>query len=207
MREEYKVFDKGFNKVIDLVEQYDSKVINKFKAVLNIMPNKVVDAMGECADFAFEASEYDVDFMRLVNAVSLDFSRKKNYLKAEVYIHRYFEDDLFKTDLNIKLMSVCLRNTPNKKTNMQLFYEEKDGAYRYVGSNYDGNEEFLDASWDVYLEMRDDEYYLISSRTFRGIEVYRKEHLISFDELYRFIEDQDDYEDDWEIEFDPDFDI
>ena len=43
------------------------------------MPENVIDAVSSCEDFATECEQFNVDFMRHQNAVSLDFFRSYNY--------------------------------------------------------------------------------------------------------------------------------
>lgn len=206
MEEKYKIFNKGFNKILDLITDFDDEIIRKYKKIVDILPSSVVAAMNECDDFATECDEFNVDFMRLVNAVSLDFARYKNYLRTEICVHRFFREDLFKNNLSLKIFSINLRNTKKKKPDLQFFYKEVDGKYVYEETN-DNAEKNIDLSMEIYLDSRGDEYYLVCIKNFRGIEVSQKEKLVSFDELMQSVEDEDDFEEDMEIEFDADFDL
>lgn len=207
MDSEYLIFDKGFNKVLDLIGSVDNEAVNNYKKIVNIIPEEVLDAISGCEDFATDCAEFNVDFMRLVNAVSLDFSRNKNFIRTDIYVHRIFEDDLFKNNLSLKIFAINVRNTENKKPNIQLNYIQEKGGYKFVGTNDNANEKIIDYTFEIYLDSRDDQYFLVSVKSFRGVVLNTKEVEISFDELMCAVEDEDDCEDDCEVEFDADFDL
>ena len=203
MEEKYKIFKQGFNKILDLLSLVDDEVEVNYKKFINIIPGNVLGAVSECDDFATHNDKYYVDFMRMVNAVSLDFINNKPYLRTEIYVHRLYEEDLAPK----KLFSLTVRNTSIKKPNIQLFYEEKDNKFDFVGTNDKPKENNIDISWEVYLEYEDFEPYLVYKKFFRGLEIVSKEIPITFDELAQFIEDEEEYEEDFEVEFDADFDL
>jgi len=207
MREEYKVFDKGFNKVLDLVESYNGSFYNKYKSVIDIVDDIVLDAVVDCEDFATETEAFDVDFMRLVNAVSLDYSRKKNYLRSEIYIHRIFQEDLFKTGLNLKLFSIDQRNAEIKPKNLEFYYELKENKLDFIKTNDEKDKIDIDIHYQIDLVSENDEFYLVCTKELRGIPIYSKEIPISFDDLYQFIETEEEFEEDLEIEFNGDFEL
>lgn len=203
MEKEYKIFKDGFNKILDLLSLVDKEVELNYKKIVDMIPENIVGAVSQCNDFETHNSKYGVDFMRFVNAVSLDFTVKQPYSRSEIYVHRLFDEDLSPK----KLFSLTVRNTPIKKPNIQLFYEEKDGKYNFIGTNDKPNEKNIDITWEIYLEYNDFEPYLIYSKLFRGMEIETKEIPITFDELTQYIETEDEYEEDWEVEFDADFDV
>lgn len=199
MNKEYKIFSKGFNKILDLVEVYNEDFYAEYKAIIDTINDTVLSAVKECEDFATGNGEYDVDFMRLVNEVSLDYTRKKNYMRSDICIHRIFEEDLFKNGLKQKIFSIDQRNTKVKLPHVQFYYEEKNGKYDFVGINHD-------VHYQIDLEMLDGEFYIVSS-VFNGIKTHRIKVPISFDELLNYVEKEDEFEEDLEVEFDSDFDL
>jgi hypothetical protein len=203
MEERYKIFKNGFNKILDLLSSVDDEIELNYKKLVSIIPSNVVGAVSECDDFSTHNDKYYVDFMRLVNAVSLDYINKKPHLRTEIYIHRLFEEDLSPK----KLFSLTVRNTPIKKPSIRLFYEEKDGKFNFVRTGDRPNEKSIDISWEVYLDYEDFEPYLVYKKFFRGLEIVSKKIDITFDELTQYIEDIEDYEEDMEVEFDADFDL
>ena len=207
MREEYKVFDKGFNKVLDLVESYNSSFYNKYKSVIDTVDDIVLDAVVDCEDFATGNAKYDVDFMRLPNAVSLDYTRKKKFLRSEIYVHRIFEEDLFKMGVELKLFSIDIRNCEKKPKNLEFYYEVKNNKLNFVGTNDTKDKIDIDIHYQIDLVSENDEFYLVCTKELRGVPIYSKEIPISFDELYQYVETEEEYEEDMEVEFDADFDL
>lgn len=199
MKKNYKVFDKGFNKILDLIEEYCDDFYERYKSIIDIINENVLDAVNECEDFATGNKEYDVDFMRLVNKISLDYIRKKNYLRSEISIHRIFEEDLFKDGFECEIFSIEQRNTKQKLQNVQFYYEEKDGKYNFLGMSEN-------SLCRIDLVMVDEEFYLICTEN-NGFRTEQRKIPISFDELCQFVENEDDYEEDMDIEFDADFDV
>ena len=94
MEDKYKIFNNGFNKILDLIGCLDCDIKKYYKKIVDLIPDNVVDAVSNCDDFQTESKQFSVDFMRLVNAVSLDYIQNKPYLRSEIYVHRLFEDDL-----------------------------------------------------------------------------------------------------------------
>lgn len=207
MEEKYLVFKKGFNKVLDLLSGYDMPMLKKYKRVIDIMPENVIDAVSCCDDFATDNKQFNVDFMRHENAVSLDYSRNQNYLRAEIYVHRFFEEDLFNQNLYLKIFSLNIRNSQVKKPTIQLYYEVNGNKLNFVGTNDKDNKNNIELTYEVYLINRDNEYYLVFKNYFRGAEISEQEFNVSFDELYQYVENEDKYEEDFEVEFDADFDL
>lgn len=203
MEEDFKVFTKGFDKILDLIELGDDEVCEKYKKYMSMVPSNVLDAVSESKDFETGNSQFTVDFMRYENAVSLDFIRKNKYLRSEVYIHRLHEEDLSPK----KIFSLKVRNTKNKKEDLKFYYVEKDGKYDFVGTNDKPNEINVDISWEVYLNYNDFGPYLEYIKSFRGMQIYSRTIQLTFDELTQYFETEEKCGDDWEIEFDADFDV
>ena len=207
MEEKYLVFKKGFNKVLDLISGYDMAMLKKYKRIIDIIPENVIDAVSSCDDFATDNKQFNVDFMRFENAVSLDYSRNQNYLRAEIYVHRFFEEDLFNQNLCLKIFSLNIRNSQVKKPTIQLYYEIMNNKLNFVGTNDNPNEKNAEFTYEVYLVNKEDELYLVCKNYFRDAEISEQEFNLSFDELYQYVEDEDKYEEDFEVEFDADFDL
>ena len=203
MDEDYKIFTKGFDKILDLISLGDDEVCEKYKKYISIIPNNVLSAVSESKDFETGNECFNVDFMRYENAVSLDFIRKKNYLRSEIYIHRLHDEDLSPK----KLFSLTVRNTKRKKDDIRFFYVEKHGKLNFVGTNDLPNEKNFEISWQVLLDYNNFEPVLIYKKFFRGIEIESKEFPVTFDELSQYFETEEKCGDDWEIEFDAEFDV
>lgn len=207
MEERHKIFQKGYNKILDLVEEIDGYLVKKYKQFVNSLPEEVIDVIGECEDACGVNDDYDIEICALVNAVDIDFTRFKNYLRTNICVHRIFEDNLFEGECSIRIFSFSERNTKKKMPDLKMFYEEVDGKYRYLGNNDQTNGNAKEYEWDVYLDRFGDDFILSSTMYFKGCEIYKNERLISFDEVMQCVEDEDDFEEDMEFDFTPDFDI
>ena len=52
MNDRYKIFSKGFNRVLDLVETYNDEFYNFYKSIIDDVDEVVLSAIEECEDFA-----------------------------------------------------------------------------------------------------------------------------------------------------------
>lgn len=216
MEDRYKIFQKGYNKILDLIENVDEKLIKQYKSFISIIPKEIIKKITRCEDFAVNSEWLNAEMMVFCNSIDFDFTRYENYLKADMSIHRFFDDDLFpKTDKDgnvveedpIKIFSLSFRNTPVKQKNVEIYFEQVDNAYKYTGNNIDEKTKGKDIEYEVFLEIRDEKYYIVCRKTSRGVLVYEQEEEFTFDELMLYIEEEDEHEEDLEIEFDADFDI
>lgn len=206
MDRKFKVFQKGFNKVFDLIETADVLAIDDYEKLVGNLPVDVLMNMLTCEDFNIDNEKYNADMVRLVNAVSLEYIKYKNYLKTDIYVHRLFQEDLYKEEVNIKLFAYSKRNTVKKKEPLKVFFNHENGKYKLEKVEND-DKNIIDTSCEVFLERIDDDFYLRTHRIVRGWEIYEKIIPVSFDEILQCVEDEDEYEEDIEIEFDADFDL
>lgn len=204
MDNNYKIFAKGFNKTLDMLDNF-KKVSNLFKRVVDIIPKNVVEKFSSCEDYPFDGGDYHIELARMTNEVSIDFTRYKNYLHAEVSVHRIFEDDMSPN----KLFSIYIRNVPQKAKALQIYYQEEGGKVHFVGTNDENYLKTIDIKYEISFDYDENKQpYLILKTYFRGQELTDEVHYpISFDELAQIFEDEDPYEEDWTVEFDADFDL
>ncbi len=179
MNKEYKIFDKGFNKILDLISIRENEVSDKFAKFVKLLPYNVKEETQKCCDFETQNEEFEVSFARLVNAIDFDFVNLKPYLRFEIYVHKLFGEDL----------------SPKKIFSLKV--------HNLVGAK---NKDF-DILWEVYLDYNDFGPYLEYKKIFGGNERYLIRKQITFYELERHLETEEQYEDDWEIEFDADFEV
>lgn len=204
MENKFKVFQKGFHKVLGLVEIADEAAIRYYENLVGNLPVDILMKLIECDDFNINNENYIADAVRLVNEISFEYIKNNKYSQIEMSVHRIFEEDLYKDDVNIKLYSFSLRNTKNKPKPVTLFISEENGKFKLERTeNFDKN--VIDITCEVFLERVDDDFYLRTKKTSRGWEVDDKVEPVSFDEIMQCVEDEDEYEED--IEMDLDFDI
>ena len=187
MDKECKVFSGGFNKILDLISVEENEVSDKFERFVKLIPQNIKNEISQCCDFEFCDDDFEVSVVRLVNAIDFDFIKLKPYLRFNVYVHRLFEDDL----LPKKLFSLSVKNMrPN-----------------YAKNDLNEQDLSLNTLWEVYLDCNEFGPFLEYRKTFRGDEVYSRKKQISFYQLENCLETEEEYEDDWEIEFDADFEV
>ena len=119
MREEYKVFDKGFNKVLDLVSSAKGQAAEGFQNLVNILPNEVLEELENCEEFEQENQFYIASLCNSGNTLHLEFARRYNYLRSQLKIHRIFQKELEEND-NIEIFEFVLKNTPGEYWNPQV---------------------------------------------------------------------------------------
>lgn len=215
MEEEYQIFQKGFNKIINLISDVDENLAKQHKNVVRSMPAYVLDKIEQLEDFSEQTEKYNTEMIMFNNKLVLDFTRYSNFCNAEMEVHRIFEQHVFpKVDKKgeyvqeepLVLYKLSMRNTPKKKNNLEVHYEERNGKYVLVGISGD-EAGIVDVTYTLSLEKVAGKFYLISTKTSRGWEIYSKRCQISFDEIISAVEDEDDYQEDLEVEFEADFDL
>jgi len=216
MQDKYLIFDKGYNKILDLLEEADLEVASMHEKVVNNMPINVFNQIRELEDFTKQTSTHNTEMIMLGNRIDLDFTRYQNFINAQMEVHRIFEQHVFpKVDKKgnfiqeepIVLYKLEIRNTPRKQPDLNVYFEEQNGKFVYVGSNNTDNN-IIDLCYIVSLEKIAGNFFLVSTKTARGWEIYTKRSEIAFDEVIDRVEDEDDYEEDAvDAEFEADFDI
>jgi len=204
MDNKYKVFQKGFHKVLDLVETADDTAIQFYEKFIGQLPAEVLLGLVTCEDFVIDDEKYNADMVRLVNELSFQYVLNQKFSQTSLSVHRVLEEDLYKDVVNIKIFSYSYRNTKIKPEPFKVYFEERDGKYFYQGNNKKQNND-LDVKCEVYLLRDDNEFFLRSVRTINGWEIYDKQIPVTFDEIIHCVEDEEEYEE--EIEMELDFDI
>ena len=201
------IFDKGFNKILDLLSDYEPKIANIYGNFVNGLPYAITDETYKLEEFSLPENNYFAEMCVMENSIWLDVVNNKPYMRFELYVHRLYEENLSEENSHFRLFKFGYRNTVDKRPDIQFNYREENGKYVFVGTNDNPHEIINDKYYEVLLERRGDDYYLISIGNNRGIEFYRNELKLSFYDLVEYIEDEDEYEEDFDIEFDADFDL
>ena len=169
------IFDIGFDKTIELIKEVDVNLYNFFRDFCLNLPANVKSKTEECEDFSFDNDLYNAEMLRTVNSLNLDFITYKEYFRNFVYVRRFFEEDILEENVDLSLFVFNQRNTKRKLPNLNLYYEKNDNGYKFLGTNDKDCLKNTDTNYEVKLQSRDEMYYLVSTKSFRGIEIYRKE--------------------------------
>ena len=193
MRKEYKVFDKGFNKVLDLIEETKCQSVDAYKCLIETLPNEIVAQLSECDEFDESNQFYTADLVNCGNTLHFDFARNYNYLRTMLKVHRIYEKEVEEND-SIELFEIVIRNSFQKSNNK--------GDFEY--------------KCNIYLERKGFEYYLVSKEKFKTEEnvtripqnkTYTSKVLVDYSIIEMCFETEEEYSPDLEIEFEGDFEV
>lgn len=194
MREEYKVFDKGFNKVLDLIESAKGQGAEGYCNFVNILPDEVLEKLETCEEFEIENQFYIASLCNTGNTLHFDFARRYNYLRVQLKVHRIFQEEIENND-SIELFELVLKNTPTG-------VKKGENAFEY--------------RWNINLVLEGFDYYLktlttIDDKSNRHKKIVDKIYVskvpVTYDEIQTSLETEDEYKPDLEIEFDSGYDL
>jgi len=194
MREEYKVFDKGFNKVLDLIESAKGQGAEGYCNFVNILPDEVLEKLDTCEEFEIENQFYIASLCNTGNTLHFDFARRYNYLRVQLKVHRIFQEEIENND-SIELFELVLKNTPTG-------VKKGENAFEY--------------RWNINLVLEGFDYYLktlttIDDKSNRNKKIVDKIYVskvpVTYDEIQTSLETEDEYSPDLEIEFDAGYDL
>ena len=112
MKEEYKIFDKGFNRVLDLMSDADPSLAEIYAKSVRSIPRVVKDMTARCVDYQTTNNNYSVECARLVNAIDLDYTNYKNNIRCELNFVKTNDNNIRK---NIEFRyEVYLQNIDNE---------------------------------------------------------------------------------------------
>lgn len=216
MLDRYKVFSEQHNKLLDLVEMVDQDLANKYQKFISSMPDDVYDLLDTKKKFAYKGDNCKVVLDRFDNMLEFEHVREDKYLCTSLNLYTFYEDDLldeveYSIDIDpdiaedqddmLFLFSMTITNT-TEEPEFKLTFEEVDGKYVYTGEKL--NAQKLEIDYEVFIEKRDDEFYLICNKTLNGLHVYSKELPISYEALLEYAMDEEieDYPDEDEDNID-----
>lgn len=183
MQQRYKVFDKGFNKVLDLIEESKSQAVDAYKCLVEILPDEILEQLEECEEFLVDNKLYSAGLCSTGNSLHFEFTRNYNYLKTMIKVHRIFEKELEENN-SIELFEIIMRNTPKLKVS------SSDFKYRC----------------NVFLNLEGFDYFIVNQEVIKG-KIYTTKTPISYDEIQMCFETEEEYVPDLEFEINPDFDV
>lgn len=199
MEEKYKIFDKGFNKVLDLIEYSDAELFNRYKSALHFVPKKILCKLQDCEDVSFNTEGYSFEMLRTENSLNIEFNLEgEKYLKTQMYIRRIFAEDILDDDQEkIKIFSIYQRNSKDKK--YPYVFEDNKGVLR--AKNYKDDENSKELGVNFVLEKDSFGIYLVRYTTVRGVVLREVKDVLDLDDMYEYLEVEDEYEEELEVEF------
>lgn len=202
MELECKVFDKGFNKILDLIEDVDYQLFNRFKLMMRFLPENLKDKLQKCEDVEFRNDAFNFEMLRTENSLNLDFALESpKYLKNEIYIRRLFDEDMLSDEEEIKIFSIYQRNT--KKKNSPLLFKECDG----VLTPFTTEDRAKEIKVELIIKKVKDSFVLIKNTNIRGLETREIKDVFKLEEMFEYLEVEDEYEEELEVYLDIDDDF
>ncbi|MBR6779094.1 MAG: hypothetical protein IKM43_03000 [Clostridia bacterium] len=221
MEDKYKVFSEKFNKVLDLVEKVDSFIATKYKYAISKLPKSFVQKLNLDKDFSMDGktSKYDIAYDDLF--VELQHIEYKDFkdtlinikpimmsdLECDFDIDDYDEETREKIlELNeelecdedenmLFLFSLVESNSETDDARIEFHFDEVGDDYIFKGFNENNKAQAWE--YEVFLDDRDDGYYLVSRIKFNTVLIRQQEVSIGYEELLDYV-----IEDDNEIDFD-----
>lgn len=208
MDEEFKIFQKSYNKTLDLISDVDFELTKKYMSLIKFLPKGVIEKIATCEDFNtdVENNRYYAEMLAFNNSLDFDFTRYRDYLRVEFKICRFFVEQLYEKD-PIELFNFKYRNEETKQPELRVYLEERDGKLVYVGNNNKAKPTYKDIEYQVFIENSEGKYFIVSRKMSRGWVVYEKKYEAYLDELIQCAETEDEFIKDEPIEFEADFDI
>lgn len=212
MDEKYRVFPEKYNKMLDLIEIVDEDLVIKYKKFISKLPVQVIEKMMFEKEFCFQAEDLRIEQDSYGEMMEFQCTTYRKFFNISLNIYPYYEDELLEEyddefeildpeiaeDENEYIFIFSLTLTDCKdEPKVKINFEEVDGKYEYKETKIEGKE----VEYSVFVERReDDEFFLISKCKFNGIEIKKKEKPISYDELVKYA--NYDEEDEINAEFD-----
>ena len=214
MEQKYRVFAEDYNKMLDLVEKVDAEVVEKYKKIISKMPTSVIEMLPYKKEFCFEGEDLRIDKDCYDEMIEFQYTTYRKYFNASMNIYPYYEDELLEDDEdeeyeeieidpeiedeedgNIFIFSLTMTNTQGE-AKIKFNFEEDNGKYKYVGAEQNG----IELDYSVFVERREDEFFLVSKHLLNGVEIKKIEKSISYEELSEYACEEKELEEDVDFE-------
>lgn len=213
MEQKYRVFAEDYNKMLDLVEMVDIELADKYKKVISKIPVKVLEMLPHKKEFCYQAEDLRIDKDCYDEMIEFQYTTYRKYFNASMNIYPFYEDELLEDedeeekevyidpeiaedeDGDIFIFSLTMTNTQGE-AKIKFNFQENNGEYKYIGAEQNG----VELDYSVFVERRDEDYFLVSKHTLNGIEVKKIEKPISYEELAEYACEEKEIEDDCDFE-------
>lgn len=210
MEQKFRVFTEDYNKMLDLVEMVDAEVANKYKKVISKIPENVLEMLPHKKEFCFQAEDLRIDKDCYDEMIEFQYTTYRKYFNASLNIYPYYEDELLEDDNeeiyvdqefeededgDIFIFSLTMTNTQGE-AKIKFNFEESDGEYNFVGAEQNG----IELDYSVFVERREEDFYLVSRHKLNGIEIKKFEKPISYQELVEYACEEKELDDECDFE-------
>lgn len=215
MDNKYQIFSDSYHKLFGLVEQIDEEVVEHYKKVVEKLPTRVIELMDEYKEFEHKGKNYKTTLTKYSDMIEFEHivEGKDRPFVVTMYSYPFYADELLEDfedgeivldpdvaedeDGSMLIFSLTMSNTL-KAPETKFYIDVVDGQYK--GTRVEGGD--IEIDYAVYIEKRDEEFYLTSTKSINELEIYKNEMLITYDELLEYALDE--YVDEYEEEEDLD---
>ncbi len=202
MEEKFKFFADKYNKILDLIEIADVKLAKKYKEVLSIMPDAVINKLKNEDEFKGFAKDFQANLGFEDEMLEFDYTQYNKYLDVAIRMYPLYEeefsdefDDEIEEEFDIDfgdmnqwfIFSLTYSNVKGV-AKLRFDYELKDGKLEHVKTEMNG----VEIDYQVFVEKRDDKFFIMTTKYLNGNEIYKKETPISYDDLLLYSATWDD---------------
>lgn len=215
MDNKYQIFADSYHKLFELVEQIDEEVIANYKKVVDKLPQKVFELMDEHKEFDYKGKNYTTSLVKYDDMIEFEHivEGKDRPFVVTMYSYPFYADELLEDfedseieldpdiaedeDGSMLIFSFTMSNTL-KSPETKLYIEMVDGQYKC--SRIEGGD--LEIDYAVFIEKRDEEFFLTCKKSINELEIYKHEMPITYEELldYALIEGSNEYEEEEAID-------
>ncbi len=205
----YKVFADKYNKMFDLVEKVDPSLAKKYEKVMSKivakMSKNMLEKLENNKEFSCDGADFRIDFDKYDEMIEFQYTTYIKYLNVAMNIYPFYEDELLEEDEldedvevsfeledeedgNLFIFSLSITNTEDD-AKIKINFEENNGKYKYINTETAG----LELDYSVFIEkLENEDFKLVSVYKLNGVEAYRKEVPISYEELCQYAVDEND---------------
>ena len=202
MEDKFKFFDDKYNKILELLEIADSKLAEKYVSTISSLPNAVIKKLESGTTFKGFATDFQSSLNFDDEMLEFDYTQYNKYYDVAIRIYPLYEeefaDELDDEELDAELEDLMDMNQwfifsltkSNVKgvAKLNINYELKDNKLEYVSTDMNG----VEIDYQVFVEKRDEQFYLMTTKYLNGNEIYKKEIPIEYEELKKYAATWDD---------------
>ncbi len=210
MEEKYKFFEDKYNKILDLIAMADEKLANKYKSTISSLPDPVFKKLERGKNFKVFAQDFQSTLNFDGEMLEFDYTQYNKYFDVAIKIYPLYEeefsdevedddideameelqDDLFK--MNQWFIFSLTKSNVKGIAKLRIDYELEDNELKYVGTDING----VEIDYQVFVEKRDKDYYIMITKYLNGHELLKKEIPIEYEELIEYSAVWDDINED-----------
>lgn len=199
MEAKYKFFEEKYNKILDLIEYADGRLADKYVDTISNLPSSVVRQLENGGKFKGFDKVFDSRLEFDGEMLEFDYTQYDKYLDVAIRMYPLFEEEFSDefdeledeleeefemdfSDMNQWFIFSLTKSNVKGVAKLKINYEMKDGKPEYVGTDING----VEIDYQVFLEKRDEDFFVMITKYLNGMEIYKKEVPIKYEELLEY---------------------